>query len=876
MSALLSARLVRPSYSTAMVERPRLYARLEGWRSRRAVVIHAPAGYGKSSLIARWLDVAGLAGQAAWITLDEEAADPARFVADVAAALETLRPGVQALVQPILADPRGDPARALSRLLDGLADHTPVAGKDDHLLLVLDDLHRIQSPAVDALLLAMLERGPPTLHLVLLARRRTGPSLARLHAYEKLIFLTADDLRFTEAEVAAYLRARGFTTSTAAEVAVLTERSEGWVAGLQLAALAQRRPGDVGELAASLAGQQEWVGEFLASEVLDRQPPAIQRFLLQTAILDEFNAALCAAVTGDDQAHALLAAVARADLFLIRLDYAGGWHRYHHLFQELLCHRLAEQCAPEKVAALHRAAGRWLADAGRIQAAVRHFLAAGDDDAAADAVEAQVQAVLMQEPYRVKSLFALLPAAIAQRRPRLMLDRTFVAAASGDLDYVAFVERTQRALDQQAAAPELAARYGGELLILRSGAMFLQVQPEEAKQCLAAAAPLAALLPDHILGVGAFVRMHLAHQAGDHAAATRHADDALVAFGRAGFALGTVAVQREIARWTMRRGDSRAAAVRFHAIFEGWRRDQLYLSRDIIMSLVVAAENSYLQDAIEQALTYQRTALHLAEQLQDDTNMFLAERLGVLYAATLHPDSAPPPPLHLAGVTLTESTRDTLLIAETRWLVLTGSHADAWSFIHEAGLHFTHSTDDLQRDVLLPYLRAYIARGKALEEIDLFLDTAIDHYAALGNEFARLHLLALKAWQQARLHGATAAAPALAQARALARKTGFRRVLLDLPALAQIEAEIAAAPAGGGPVAVGATVDLLEKEQQVLDLLAGDQTYQEIARSLNISINTVRYYVRNVYSKLDVHRRGAAIARARALGLLPAVAHHSD
>ncbi|MCB0054055.1 MAG: hypothetical protein KDE24_31430, partial [Caldilinea sp.] len=131
--------------------------------------------------------------------------------------------------------------------------------------------------------------------------------------------------------------------------------------------------------------------------------------------------------------------------------------------------------------------------------------------------------------------------------------------------------------------------------------MFLQVQPEEAKQCLAAAAPLAALLPDHILGVGAFVRMHLAHQAGDHAAATRHADDALVAFGRAGFALGTVAVQREIARWTMRRGDSRAAAVRFHAIFEGWRRDQLYLSRDIIMSLVVAAENSYLQDAIEQA-----------------------------------------------------------------------------------------------------------------------------------------------------------------------------------------------------------------------------------------------------------------------------------
>ena len=293
---LTNARITKPAYAVGIVDRPRLYRRLDDWRMVRAVAIHAPAGYGKSSLVSRWLDECTPAARVAWLALDADDNDPHFFVGHLAAALDRVAPGVQALIQPILQDSHAPAARAVERLCAALQENAGAA--PEPILLVLDDLHFVEAPAVHALIAACLEYGPTNLHFILLARRRTALPLARLYAHGKIFALDDEDLRFTEAEVAAYLQGRGFPLPTGAEVAELTARSEGWITALQLAVLTLRERSAVHDLLAVLHGANTWLADFLTDEVLDRQPPELRHFLLQTALLDAFNAELCAAVTG--------------------------------------------------------------------------------------------------------------------------------------------------------------------------------------------------------------------------------------------------------------------------------------------------------------------------------------------------------------------------------------------------------------------------------------------------------------------------------------------------------------------------------------------------------------------------------------------------
>lgn len=336
-----------PTYAATVIDRPRLYERLDAWQAARAIAVHAPAGYGKSSLVARWLDQRSLAAGTAWLALAEDDNDPRFFVRHLALALERLLPGAQALVEPILQAGPDTTARAMQHLCAALDAATTAAGQP--ALLVLDDLHVITTPAVHALLATCLEFGPPLVHYILLARRRAGTPLARLVAHGKVVTLEADDLRFTAPEVAVYLERRGFQPPTAGELDELTRRSEGWITALQLGVLALRRRTTVHDLIDELHGSDAWLADFLTDEVLDRQPPALRDFLLQTAMLDAFDADLCAAVTGMEDAYGKLAAIVRADLFLIPLD-GRGWYRYHHLFQELLQHRLQAQASPSCIA----------------------------------------------------------------------------------------------------------------------------------------------------------------------------------------------------------------------------------------------------------------------------------------------------------------------------------------------------------------------------------------------------------------------------------------------------------------------------------------------------------------------------------------------
>jgi hypothetical protein len=234
----------------------------------------------------------------------------------------------------------------------------------------------------------------------------------------------------------------------------------------------------------------------------------------------------------------------------------------------------------------------------------------------------------------------------------------------------------------------------------------------------------------------------------------------------------------------MRRGDSRAATRRFQALLDGWQRDQLYVTRDIIFAQYFAAENSYLQDQLAAAHAYQQAAHQLAQSLQDDDLMFLTQQMGKAYdaaAGTRAVDELPS--ADAFNRTITPNTLRLYVDLETRRLVAMGRHDAAWQVVEQSGLAFAHSAEDYPRAELISYLRAYIARGRDLEQISAFLATATAHFAGIGARLHQLQLLALTAWQQLQIYGPEAAAGTFAAATQLAEETGYVRVLMDIPAL---------------------------------------------------------------------------------------------
>lgn len=492
-------------------------------------------------------------------------------------------------------------------------------------------------------------------------------------------------------------------------------------------------------------------------------------------------------MTGDGSAYARLAELARADLFLIPMDTANGWFRYHQLFRAALQHRLQSQAAPAQWASLHHTAAQWLAAADRVRAAVGHFLVASEGDAAAALVETWLHTTMMRNVNDARRLLGLLPASIVQRRPCLMLDRCFLAAM---LDYEDGETVHQQAWATLAAHPAAAteqAAWQAEWWVWRSGADFNQRNLAAAAEGLAKVAPVLADLADHVVGAYWFIQMHLKSHAGDHAAAVHCGDQALVAFGRAGYASGTVAVQRELARLSVRRGDSYAATRRFQALLGSWQRDQISLTRDIAWTQILAAENSYLQNDLAQACVHQAAAAELAQQLQDGQYLFLTERMGQVYQALLAASAAACPPVAQAADHIhTAGFRYAFLELETSWLVASGQGERAWPLIQQSGLTISHREADYSHNDLMAYLRAYVARGEALADISALLAGAAAHFAATGARLRQLQVLALTAWQQLQLGDDAAAGASLAEAQRLAAETGYVRVVMDVPALVKL------------------------------------------------------------------------------------------
>ncbi|MCU0509066.1 MAG: LuxR C-terminal-related transcriptional regulator [Anaerolineae bacterium] len=892
---LLATKLYIPAPRADAVARPRLFARLDAGLAARLLLISAPAGFGKTTLVAGWL-AARPALRAAWLSLDEADADLARFLTYLVAALRAPAPDFAGAVLAALDAPQPPPSEALLTLL-----LNELAALPGDTALVLDDYHLVDAPAIDRALTFLIERLPPSVRVVITTRADPPLPLARLRARGHLAELRAADLSFTPAEATDFLNRAMRLDLSPADVAALEARTEGWIAGLQLAALAlgaQAAP--PADFIASFTGSHRFVLDYLLEEVLDRQPPAIQSFLLRTAILDRLCGPLCDAVTAASDGQASLERLERANLFIIPLDSERCWYRYHHLFADLLRRRLAASASDARE--LHRRASAWFADAGLPDEAFRHALAAGDPGGAAAIAERAWLATF--RTYYQNALFLgwmrNLTDDVIRARPVLCAGYAWALLDFGEFaDADAWLRAAERWLDADSAAlggmvVEDAGAFAGlpgSVAVARAYLSMAQGDAHAAEQHAQRA--LALLPPEDAYGrAGAVALLGLARQQqGDLPAAERAFLDSLTlvrGLGQPAFELSGVL---PLASIKLAQGKLRET-VRLYgqALASAEARGGVPGMGDVLVGLGNLAVEQGDVDLAEQ---HARRCEELGEGARLAGCVYhlrllqarLAELRGDIPAAHRLLDSAEaayyPSPL--------PDTRPVPAL-RARLAIRSGSAADALAWAADAGLSPDGAPDIAREFEQITLARALVTHGAARRDLialrgaEAFLARLLLAAEAGGRWGSALDILVPLALSRAARDDQSAAHAALDRALALAEGEGYVRLFLDEGA--PMRRLLAAAAARGSRYAARLTTaepansrpspaapaalpePLTERETEILRLIAAGLTNQQIAGRLHLALDTIKGHNRVLFAKLAVDRRTEAVARARELGLI--------
>jgi LuxR family maltose regulon positive regulatory protein len=889
------------------VPRPRLLARLAEGVGRGVTVVCTPAGFGKTTVLGDW--ARRNRRRAAWLSLDSGDNDPARFWRYVAAALARARPGIDAPVMALLRGPQQPLLEAVATAV--INELTSVPGEGE-LVLVLDDYHLVEAPPVHDSVAFLLDRLPPGLRLVLSSRADPPLPLARLRARGQLAELRAADLRFTVAETAAFLREVTGLDLPAASVAALQDRTEGWAAGVQLAALSLRGHADPAGFIATFAGSHRYVLDYLTGEVLAGQPEQVLRFLLETSVLDRLCGSLCDAVTGRTGSQALLEELDRANLFVVPLDEVRQWWRYHHLFADLLRARL-ERERPTALTGLHRAAAAWHEEHGLADDAIRHATAAAETGWAARLVERHVETLLRRsEGATLDRWLSALPAPAVRARPRLCLAQAIAAVVSGRLE---------------AAEPLLAS---AERAFAASG-------DEPHEPSVGRALSVLANVPASI----AFLRADLARMRGDAARAEACDQQALTHLDEDDWLLRShVAWNLAAAHWL--RGELEEAERALADVVA-----QRLAAGEGYLAMRVCYDHGEVQRAQGRLGAVQRTyqrGLEIASEAGQQlppagmAHVGLAEVLyerGELAAAHEHATRGVALCRHLAFIQ--PLATGYAMLARIRWaqgdaagaleaigqaervklspqvvalynpvpawrarlLLARGEAAAAASWASGRGLRADDEPAYPREREYLALARVLLAEhapGQALGLLDrLYAQAAAQQRTGGVIEAAALRALAL-----ADVGDVAAASASLAEALALAAPEGYVRVFADEGApMARLLGRLAAAQRTGRvvfPAAVpqrylerlarafepppdaaatsataglaGLAEPLSGRELEVLGLLAMGKSNQQIADELVVTLATVKKHVGHILGKLAAANRTQAVARARVLGLL--------
>ena len=904
--ALLATKLHVPRLPPGFVARTRLTARLDAGLAGRVILVCAPAGFGKTALLAAWASAGPR--PVAWLSLDEDDNDPARFWRHVAAALERARPGVSSRVGPLLGPP---PPQSFEGVVTALLNELAERPAAKQALLVLDDYHLIGARQVHAAVQFLLDHLPPGLRLVLATRSDPPLRLGRLRARGELTELRAADLRFTETEAAELLRATPAARDlTRAAIEALTAKTEGWAAGLHLAGLSLQAHEDADAFVAAFSGSHRYILDYLAEEVLDSQDPQVRAFLLETSVLGRLSGDLADAVTGRAGGQAMLERIEQAGLFLLPLDEMRGWWRYHHLFADLLQARLAAE-QPDRVPALHRAAATWHAERGLADDAIRHALAAGELTQAADLVERHFDAVYFTgENATVQRWLSALPADLGRSRPRIGLARAFLALTAGDLDTA---EQAVGALPADPArsddsfrpsvgagasfvtnVPAAAAIARAWLAFLRGDAEAMaefaaqaRARLRDGEWLLASICRLNDALADWLRG-----RLDAADQqftdaiaewqaAGQHALAAQgchYLGQIRRAHGNLDTALDAY---QELLRITELPADgtSPVAGIGHVGIAEvAYQRGDLAAARrELDTGLPLCRQLSDTQALATGLATLAWIRQAEGDQARARGAIIEAERAGPSPAAA---GLLNPVPAQQARLALAQGD----IAAAARW-------ARQQRLSPDSEPAYTGERDQL---VLARLLLAQDQPHQALRLLGRLSALA----GSQGRTGSIIEIGALRALALAATGDPAAAAQELAGTLALAAPQGYVRVFADEgPPMAALLSQVAAAHRDGQPAArqvplgylaallracapasqppgtrrapiPGLAEPLTARELEVLHLLAAGAPNRRIADDLVVTLDTVKKHVTHVLGKLGAANRTEAVTRARQLGLL--------
>jgi LuxR family maltose regulon positive regulatory protein len=863
---------------------------------RKLTLIAAPAGFGKTTLATEWLYSKGPAVSSrsvAWLSLDEGDNDPAHFFTYLIAALRQLDAGVGQATQSLLGSPQMPPTESLTTTLVNDISAIPAP-----FVLVLDDYQLIHNPLIHDALAFLLNHQPPQMHLLIATRTDPPLSLPRLRVRGQMTEVRADDLRFTEEESATFLNQVLRLVLDAEKIAALETRTEGWIAGLQLAALSMQSKRDVDSFVEAFSGSNRHVIDYLADEVLAQQPETIRDFLCQTSILDRFCAPLCDAVGKVDESvdqspirsladsQTILENLERQNLFLVPLDDQREWYRYHRLFADFL----RTELVPEQSAALHLRAAHWLEAHDLLPEAVKHALAyaaaTGDmDEAVRVIILAGSRALSEGAIVTLLGWLNALPDSVVRANAWLASFKAWCLLMTGQSEVaISYIQSAEATLEHGGSPVDR-----GRVLSLRcavSGAEdVLHVAPQ-ALELIGDADPLSRTGTLFILGdaqdavgdvVGAAETFREAYHLGQ-----KHGHQMIAAVALAHLAISI--------NYHGQRHEALTICLRGAEQYTDTRGNPLPVAG---LLYVVLGELAHEADDLEGAFQYLQTGLELGRQSATIlVVLYSLEALAQVQHAMGHGQEA------LA--TIQEAQTLAVQAGEFEWRgagaaieahvrLRQGDTQAARRWAEDTDLPLAEPLDQTRKYEYTNYVRVLLASGRASEA-----QTLLSKLERAAREDGRhRHLLTIhiqQALAEHKLHNKTKALEYLEQALQLATPEGYVRAFLDED---PIVAELLVRAKHVAPKFVGKllatfgspeygsmgetlpyppTLTLIEplsqRELEILRLMTADLSAPEIAEELVIAVSTVRTHIKHIYGKLDVHSRYEAVERARELDLV--------
>jgi LuxR family transcriptional regulator, maltose regulon positive regulatory protein len=913
---LIQTKLHLPFTKKGLVLRPRLRESVLEGLSKPLTLVAAPAGFGKTTLVASC--VAGSEKVVAWLSLDKDDNQAGRFLNYLIAALQNTDHTMGIEAAKLMKAAQQVPAEAI---LTSLINELDIAQKET--VLVLDDYQFISNLAVHEQVIFLLEHCPQTLHLIIATRSDPPLPLARLRARGQMVELRAADLRFTEPEAVQFMNSVMGLHLDAGAVAVLEERTEGWIAGLQMAALSIRDREDVGDFIEEFSGTNRYILDYLLEEVLSSQSPETQCFLLYTSILDRLNARLCDAVLAGDETSkkknedrsthseslissksaSILEYLERVNLFLVPLDDERNWYRYHHLFSDLLHTRLQQTLNPKEIAVLHSRAARWYEQNGLTYDAIQHASLAADDEWVERLIEQNYMEIFQRrDSASVRFWTGSLAREMIFKRPRLCIHTALKRSWLGDLDEAElFLNEAEKRIQEMPATAETQVMLGN-LAYVRSRVTAMRGNIRGAIKLALTAREKTPTSNQALLG-GIGVMLGYAYFLdGDFSNSSQILSET-IKVGKSVNAVNTTMGAYGVL------GRLYALQGQLHKSFELYQEAEKFI-QDVdsglkgVMGIVKLgiADLLYAWNDLESAHTYIKQGLEFLPLWNKPDDMALAyitlSRMELVHgnlASAVETIEKGSQVVHTSGVF--SEARDTVETAEIKLLLKQGKNlaVDRWAHSLENSIE---SGNPLRFENELAHItlaRVFLARKKWNESIGLL--SRLETNARSGGRMGRLiEILILEALAQQKLNKPAQALENLAKSLALAEPEGYIRVYMDegepmrlllaqwlahadnntlrdyvIRLLSYYDAEVkkVTVTQEKASQAKNLVEPLSQRELEVLHIIALGKTNQEIAKQLIVSPGTIKAHTASIYRKLDVSNRTEAVSRARQLGIIP-------